>query len=114
MGRVTLGHTLGRRGVNSLAGPLAGLLVNGILGQGTEVQSMRRATTSGRGKHFATWLFRLLNFVLDRRGYVVVVLKMFQEIADVQEGVAIEANIHKGRLHTGEDSCDAAFVETSD
>ena len=45
---------------------------------------------------------------------MVVVFQMFQEIADVQEGVAIEANIHKGRLHTGEDSCNAAFVEAAD
>jgi hypothetical protein len=55
-----------------------------------------------------------LEFGLDRSGNVVVVLKMFQEIADIQEGVAVEANIHKGRLHAGEDSCDAAFVEASD
>ncbi len=45
---------------------------------------------------------------------MVVLLEMFQEIADVQEGVAIEADIHKGRLHAGKNSCDAAFVETSD
>ncbi len=64
-------------------------------------------------KHFADRLRRLLEFVLDRSN-VVVVFQVFQEIADVQEGVAIEANIHEGRLHTRENSCNAAFVETSD
>jgi hypothetical protein len=68
----------------------------------------------GGRKHLAARLRHLLEFGLDRSGNVVVVLEVFQEIADVQEGVAIEANIHKGRLHTGEDSCDAAFVEASD
>ena len=62
------------------------------------------ATIGGRrAKYFAALLWDLLrwplDFRLDRRN-VVVILEMFQEIADVQEGVAIEADVHEGRLHT--------------
>jgi hypothetical protein len=39
-----------------------------------------------------------MDFRLDRSD-VVILLEMFQEIADVQEGVAIEADVHEGRLH---------------
>src|ERR1700680_483939 len=75
---------------------------------------MGASGVSRRGReHFTDWLRRFLEFVLNRCN-VVVVFQVFQEIADVQEGVAIEANIHKGRLHAGEDSCNAAFVQTSD
>jgi hypothetical protein len=48
-----------------------------------------------------------------RRGHVVLVFEMFQKIADVQEGVAIEANVNEGRLHTRKNSGDSAFVKTS-
>ena len=44
---------------------------------------------------------------------VIVFLEMFQKIADVQEGVAIEADVNEGRLHTRKNSGDAAFVKTS-
>jgi len=47
------------------------------------------------------------------RSHVVVLLEMFQEIADVQEGVAIEADIHKGRLHPRKNSGHSALVKTS-
>jgi hypothetical protein len=50
---------------------------------------------------------------LDRSN-VIVFLEMFQKIADVQEGVAIEADIHEGRLHAGKNPGNSAFVKTSD
>ena len=45
---------------------------------------------------------------------VIVVLKIFENVADVQEGVAVEADIDEGGLHTGEDAGDAAFVDATD
>ena len=54
----------------------------------------------GRSKHFAALLWHVLRNTLDfrrhRRRDVVVVLKMFQEIADVQKCIAIEADVHEG------------------
>jgi hypothetical protein len=55
-----------------------------------------------------------LNFVLDRVDDVVVLFQIFQEIADVQEGVAIEADVHEGGLHAGEDPGYTPFVEAAD
>jgi hypothetical protein len=72
------------------------------------------AVSGGRRKHFAGRLRRMLRRPLSLRLYVIVVLEMFQEIADVQEGVAIEAYIHKRRLHSRKNACDPAFVEASD
>ncbi len=65
-----------------------------------------------RRKHFAAPRFRLAELGLDRSN-VVVFLEMFQKIADVQEGVAIEANVNEGRLHTRKDSGDPALVKAS-
>jgi hypothetical protein len=70
-------------------------------------------TIRRRRKHFAVLWPRSVDLGLDGSN-VVVVLEMFQKIADVQEGVAIEADIHEGRLHAGKNPGDAAFVETSD
>jgi len=66
-----------------------------------------------RRKHFAALRLRPVELGFDR-GNVVVVLEMFEKIADVQEGVAIEADINEGRLHTRKNSGDSAFVKTSD
>jgi hypothetical protein len=70
------------------------------------------AIRSRRRKHFAASRFRLAELRF-RGGNVVVFFEMFQKIADVQEGVAIEANVNEGRLHTRKNSGDSAFVKTS-
>jgi hypothetical protein len=46
--------------------------------------------------------------------HVVVLLEIFQEVADVQEGVGIAPDIHEGGLHAGQHACDFAFVDASD
>jgi hypothetical protein len=68
----------------------------------------------GRRKNLAAPRVRPVLDLGLHRGNVVVILKMFQKIADVQEGVAIEADINEGRLHARKNSGDAAFVKTSD
>jgi hypothetical protein len=45
---------------------------------------------------------------------VVVVFKIFEDVADVQEGIAIEADVHESGLHTREDAGDSAFVDAAD
>ena len=45
---------------------------------------------------------------------VIVILKIFENVTDVQEGVAIESDIDEGGLHTGEDACNAALVDATD
>src|SRR6267154_2217966 len=58
----------------------------------------------------------------DRRNYrgvrlgamaVVIVLEVFENVADVQEGVAIEPNVHERGLHTREHACDPALVDAT-
>ena len=81
-----------------------------------DMDGRRNDAAVGRGRriHFAALgRLRPAELGLDRRN-VVVLLEMFQKIADVQEGVAIEADIHEGRLHARKNSGDAAFVKTSD
>ena len=43
----------------------------------------------------------------------LVLLQVFKNVADVQEGVAVEADIHEGRLHAGKHAGYAAFVYAS-
>ncbi len=38
------------------------------------------------------------------------VARLFHKVGDVEESVALEANVHKGGLHTGEDASDFAVV----
>ena len=45
---------------------------------------------------------------------VIVIFKIFENVADVQEGVAIEANVHESGLHAGKHAGDAAFVDATD
>src|SRR5277367_1447273 len=44
---------------------------------------------------------------------VIVVFEIFEDVADVKEGIAIEADIHERRLHAGEDAGDFAFVDAA-
>jgi hypothetical protein len=45
---------------------------------------------------------------------VVVIFKIFENVADVQEGISVEADIDEGGLHTRKDAGDAAFVDATD
>src|SRR5689334_25138449 len=44
---------------------------------------------------------------------VVVILEIFENVTDVQEGIAIEANVHESGLHAGEDAGDFTFVDAA-
>ena len=45
---------------------------------------------------------------------VIVVLEIFENIADVKESIAIEADVDESGLHAGEDAGDSAFVDAAD
>ena len=45
---------------------------------------------------------------------VIVILEIFENVGDVQESIAIEADVNESGLHTGEDAGDAAFVDAAD
>ncbi len=64
-------------------------------------------------KDLTALLFHLFDFGFDGGNDVVVLFQVFQEIADVQEGVAVESDIHKGRLHAGQHACNPSFVDAS-
>ena len=44
----------------------------------------------------------------------VVLLGVFVEIGNVEEGVTIEADVHEGRLHAGQDPADPPFINPAD
>jgi hypothetical protein len=45
---------------------------------------------------------------------MVVVFEIFEDVADVKEGIAVEADIDESGLHAGEDAGDSAFVDATD
>src|SRR5580704_6309604 len=45
---------------------------------------------------------------------VIVVLQIFENIADVEKSIAIETDVNESGLHAGEDAGDSAFVDTAD
>lgn len=45
---------------------------------------------------------------------VIIILEIFEDIADVEEGIAIETDVHESGLHAGKDAGDSAFVDAAD
>ena len=44
---------------------------------------------------------------------VIVILEVFENVADIKEGIAIKADIDERGLHAGEDASDSAFVDAA-
>src|SRR5580704_6286330 len=44
---------------------------------------------------------------------VIVVFQIFENIADVEESIAIEADVNESGLHAGEDASDSTFVDAA-
>jgi hypothetical protein len=56
-------------------------------------------------------MVRRLGILIVGGGDVIVeLLDTFKEVGDVQEGVAIEPDIDKGRLHAWQHACDTPLV----
>ena len=80
------------------------LLGHAAMRQGFAGQHVHnRGRRQGRSLHL-----RLGMFVT-----VIVVLEIFENVANVEEGVAIEPDVNESRLHSGEHAGDAAFVDTA-
>ena len=70
--------------------------------------------STGSGEHHAALLLHFFDFAFDGVDYVIVIFQIFEEVADIQEGVAIQTDIDEGRLHAGQHARDAAFVDAAD
>jgi hypothetical protein len=44
---------------------------------------------------------------------VIVILEVFENVADIKKGIAIKADIDERGLHAGEDAGDSAFVNAT-
>src|SRR5579864_6169029 len=66
-----------------------------------------------RRVHLSALILHFLNFFFDRVDDMVEFLEFLQEVGDVEESVAIEANIHKRGLHAGKHACDTAFIDAA-
>jgi len=45
---------------------------------------------------------------------VIVVFEIFENVADVEEGVTVQADVHESGLHAGKDAGDFSFVDAAD
>jgi len=45
---------------------------------------------------------------------VIIVFEVFEDVANVQESVSVETNVHEGGLHAGKDAGDFSFVDAAD
>jgi hypothetical protein len=61
---------------------------------------------SRRKRRRCGWLVRV-------RVPVIVVFEIFENVADVEESIAIKADIDESGLHAGEDAGDSAFVDAA-
>ena len=48
------------------------------------------------------------------RVVMIVIFKIFENVADVQEGVAIQTDVDESRLHSRKDAGDFTFVDAAD
>jgi hypothetical protein len=44
---------------------------------------------------------------------VIIVFQIFKNITDIEEGIAVEADIYESGLHAGKDASDSAFVDAA-
>jgi hypothetical protein len=45
---------------------------------------------------------------------MIVVFEVFEDIADIQKGVAVQADVDESRLHARENASNLAFVDAAD
>jgi hypothetical protein len=79
----------------------------GGVGQRLARQDFHRRTDRRRQGRGGT--LRLL-----MRMHRVVVFQVFENVANVQKRVAVEADIHESRLHAGKDAGDFSFIDAAD
>ena len=45
---------------------------------------------------------------------VIVIFEVFEDVAHVEKGVAIQADVHESGLHAGKDASNFSFVDAAD
>jgi len=45
---------------------------------------------------------------------MIVIVQIFKNITNIEEGVAVKTNVHEGRLHARKDAGDFTFVDAAD
>src|SRR6185437_13216332 len=79
------------------------------------VRGLRRRRRGAIGsEHRTALLLHLFHFFFDGRYDVLELLDFFEEVRNVEEGVAIEPDLHEGRLHAWQHARHTAFVDASD
>ena len=68
-----------------------------------------RSAFDGRGGAFMTVIAVAMIVVT-----VVVAFQIFENVADVEECVAVQADVHESRLHARQNACNFSFVNTAD
>src|SRR6185437_1825162 len=83
-------------------------------GQQSHIRGLDGSLISAcRRVHLSALILHLLNFFFDRVDDMVEFLEFLQEVGDVKESIAIEANVHKRRLHAGKHACDTALIDAA-
>jgi len=45
---------------------------------------------------------------------VIVTFEILKNVADVEESIAVQADVHESRLHARQNACDSSFVDAAD
>ncbi len=69
--------------------------------------------SSGRNHHDGGAAIELQNLFFDAGDDLVVLVVVFEEIGNIKEGVAVQADIDKGRLHARQHAGDSSFVDAA-
>ena len=70
-----------------------------------------RALAAGRKFPFRAFQSQHLGF--DRAHHGVVFLSVFEEIRDIEERIAVQSNIDKGRLHSRQDAGNTSLMNAA-
>jgi len=106
------------------------LVLRGLIGRrviGVRLVEMRVVVTAGRCEGFTGQQFdgggrvsasdggsRRVSRGMGVIVTMIVVFEVFEHIADVEKGVAIQADVDESRLHAGENASNLAFVDAAD
>jgi hypothetical protein len=106
------------------------LVLRGLIGRrviGVRLVEMRVVVTAGRCEGFTGQQFdaggrasasdggaRRVSRGMGVIVTMIVVFEVFEDIADVEKGVAIQADVDESRLHAWENASNLAFVDAAD
>ena len=78
------------------------------------IRRLKSRCSRRRGiEYLAALVLHLLNLLFGGGYDVVELFEVFEEVADVEESVAIEPDFDESRLHARQHACDTALVDAS-